>query len=281
MTKFLWPINLTGNTINDFRIENLTNAPTSGKAGRVVFLTSTSRLALDTGSGFIPILSEVSWNDITGKPSTFTPSAHTHEISDVNGLAAALASTSISDGSITNIKLANMANATVKGRTSPGTGVPEDLTMSQLKTLLALATGDISGLTAALAAKANTFHTHVASDVTDLNTTIDGRVAAYWGQIAGTDANVDTIRELLDLVLLNQSSLQNIIGRHNQTIGDGTSTSIQVTHNLNSLDISVEIYEISTGETVIANISRTNSNVITVNTAFPIASNSLRVVIKK
>jgi hypothetical protein len=30
------------------------------------------------------------WNDITGKPSTFTPSAHTHSTSDVTGLQAAL-----------------------------------------------------------------------------------------------------------------------------------------------------------------------------------------------
>lgn len=31
-----------------------------------------------------------SWADITGKPSTFAPSAHTHEIGDVSGLSAAL-----------------------------------------------------------------------------------------------------------------------------------------------------------------------------------------------
>ena len=30
------------------------------------------------------------WDDITGKPSTFTPSAHTHSISAVTGLQTAL-----------------------------------------------------------------------------------------------------------------------------------------------------------------------------------------------
>ena len=32
----------------------------------------------------------VAWNDVTGKPATFTPSAHIHAIADVTGLQAAL-----------------------------------------------------------------------------------------------------------------------------------------------------------------------------------------------
>jgi len=38
--------------------------------------------------------------------------------------------------SIANSNLANMANATVKGRTSTGSGVPEDVTMTQLRAML-------------------------------------------------------------------------------------------------------------------------------------------------
>lgn len=51
------------------------------------------------------------------------------------------------DDSITNAKLANMAEATIKGRQAgAGTGDPEDLTAAQAKTALAITNADVSGL---------------------------------------------------------------------------------------------------------------------------------------
>jgi hypothetical protein len=49
---------------------------------------------------------------------------------DVTTSAGAVA-TAIANDAVTNAKLANMANATVKGRTTAGTGDPEDLTAAQ------------------------------------------------------------------------------------------------------------------------------------------------------
>lgn len=46
---------------------------------------------------------------------------------------------SIADGAITNAKLATVATATIKGRATSGTGAPEDLSASQVRTLLDLA----------------------------------------------------------------------------------------------------------------------------------------------
>lgn len=48
--------------------------------------------------------------------------------------------------SVTNAKLADVATATFKGRVSAGSGSPEDLTVAQVKALLALGDADISGL---------------------------------------------------------------------------------------------------------------------------------------
>ena len=47
----------------------------------------TNNNQLTNGAGYI---TGVSWAAVTGKPSTFTPSAHTHSISDVTGLQTAL-----------------------------------------------------------------------------------------------------------------------------------------------------------------------------------------------
>ncbi len=54
------------------------------------------------------------------------------------------------------------------------------------------------------------------------------------------------------------------------TIGNASLTSFTVTHNLNTKDIVVELYETATGLTVFADITRTTVNAITV-TGFTVA----------
>jgi hypothetical protein len=52
----------------------------------------------------------------------------------------------LADDSVTNAKLANMATATFKGRTTAGTGDPEDLTATQATALLNTFTTSLKGL---------------------------------------------------------------------------------------------------------------------------------------
>jgi hypothetical protein len=63
------------------------------------------------------------------------------------------------------------------------------------------------------------------------------------------------------------------------TIGNGSLTSIPVTHNLGTTDVLVSVHLISSGEEVDCDVFKTSDNVITLNFATAPASNSLRCVI--
>ena len=54
------------------------------------------------------------WNDITGKPSTFPPSAHTHLQSEITGLPAALSNKQDVLVSGNNIKTINPLNGSIQ-----------------------------------------------------------------------------------------------------------------------------------------------------------------------
>ena len=85
--------------------------------------------------------------DLGGGGSTPTGTGFTHITAGAQDAAAKLVDTAdINDDQVTNTKLANMATATIKGRSTAGTGDPEDLTAAQVATI---AQGD--GLTVDLA----------------------------------------------------------------------------------------------------------------------------------
>jgi hypothetical protein len=64
-------------------------------------------------------------------------------------------------------------------------------------------------------------------------------------------------------------------------VGDGTNTAYTITHNLNSRDVIVQVYDNSTYDTVYTDVVRTSVNVVTVTFATAPASNAYRVVIQR
>jgi hypothetical protein len=63
------------------------------------------------------------------------------------------------------------------------------------------------------------------------------------------------------------------------TIGNGSATSFVVTHNLNTYDVTTEVYALATGGKVTTDVGRNSVNAVTVGFSAAPASNSYRVVV--
>ena len=68
---------------------------------------------------------------------------------------------------------------------------------------------------------------------------------------------------------------------YTETIGDGTSTSIDVTHSLGTRNVMVQMYDSSSYETVYAEVSRTSTSAVNVRFNTAPASNDVTILITK
>lgn len=118
---------------------DLTNKP--------VIAVNVSQLNNDTGyitASQVP-QQTVTWASITGKPTTFSPSAHQHSIADVSGLQAALNSKLDASGSISY-------NSLTDKPTIPTVNYPVTSVAGKTGAVL-LSVSDVSGLQSGLASK--------------------------------------------------------------------------------------------------------------------------------
>lgn len=162
----LWRVLAVGDLANDLvtyaKIQNVSATDRllgrdSGGAGDIEELAVTGGIEF-TGSGGIQ------------------SSAHTGDVTKAAGGTA----TTIAANAVTNAKLAQMVQATFKGRAAAaGTGDPVDLTISQVKTALAYVGTDV-GFTPAQNIAATNVQAAIEEAVTDLtaliNTQIEARV---------------------------------------------------------------------------------------------------------
>jgi hypothetical protein len=98
---------------------------------------------------------------------------------EVTGTGTGSFAATITADSVTNVKLANMATQTIKGRTTAGTGDPEDLTPAQTRTILNVADGATANASdAALRDRSTHTGTQLSSTISDLSLTITNGVLA-------------------------------------------------------------------------------------------------------
>lgn len=109
---------------------------------------TTDILTNKTISGSSNTLSNIATTSLTGTLQSAQFPALTGDVTTSAGSVAttiannAVTSAKISDGTVANADLANVATATFKGRTTAGTGAPEDLTATQATALLNNVVGD-------------------------------------------------------------------------------------------------------------------------------------------
>ena len=90
----------------------------------------------------LTVTGNTSLGDAAGDTLTVTATSTFASPATFNDPATFTDTVTVPDASFTNAKLANMATATIKGRVTAGTGVPEDLTATQATTILNAVVGD-------------------------------------------------------------------------------------------------------------------------------------------
>jgi hypothetical protein len=93
---------------------------------------------------------------------------------------------------------------------------------------------------------------------------------------AETNTGTDDARFITPLKLANYSGLLKKFGA---TFGDGSATQYDITHNLNSLDVQVEVNVVSSGDSVLCDVKRLSVNVVRLNFSSAPALNSLRCLV--
>jgi hypothetical protein len=93
---------------------------------------------------------------------------------------------------------------------------------------------------------------------------------------AETDAGTDDLRIVTPLKLATWSGR---IKKYSVSIGDGSATSYTVTHNLASRDVQVTVYNASTYDEVITDVTHATTNTLTIVFATAPGSNAYRVVV--
>ena len=106
-----------------------------------------------------------------------------------------------------------------------------------------------------------------------------GTTALVFTQIgAGTSYSQGTGISIAGSVIAVDTSV--VVRKYATNIGDGSATSIAISHGLSTLDVQVQVYEVATGATVECDVTRSSTSQVTLGFSVAPTSNALRVLVQ-
>ena len=157
-------------------------------------------------------------------------------------------------------------------------GLPDDVTITNNLTVGGNlnVTGTINSV--------NTTQVNIVDNKINLNTDFTGTPTADAGIRVerGTGADVEILWNESDdrwTLTNNGTNYHAITRKFSATIGDGALTQVPVTHNLGARDVSVQVYDSSTFDTVECDVVRTSTSVVTLGFTVAPAAGAYTVVI--
>ena len=141
--------------------------------------------------------------------------------------------------------------------------------------------GVVQKATIATLLENNSVTSIATSDTAPLNLSVDtstGDVTITGSVDLATDSEARSSSS--DVKLITAGNLR-ALERAETISGDGTTTSFTITHNMGTRDVMVQVYDTTTYETVITDVTRTSTSVVTIDFGIaPAVSANYRVLVK-
>ena len=183
-------------------------------------------------TGLATVATSGSYNDLSDKPTSMTPSSHTHAQIDVTGLATALSGKANTIHTHAQSDITGLSTALNGKANTSHTHDYAASTHTHTQT-------EVTGLATALSGKANATHTHEQSEITGLSDALDGKASATHthtgfaasshvhtaSQVTGLESALSGLEDLIDGKADSSHTHSNYAASsHNHTVAQITGT---------------------------------------------------------
>ncbi|NTU83043.1 MAG: hypothetical protein HGA45_27355 [Chloroflexales bacterium] len=256
--RFVANVDLSNNQLLNVVVQVLAGAPASPAAGRIYYDSTLSKLRYYNGTGWVdlgaPLTDALTLN---GQAAAFylnrTNHTGTQLAATISDLATAVQAYRLSQFAAPNAPLA-MGSQRITGLADP--------TSAQDAATQAYVLAQISNLVSSAPAVLDTLNELAAALGNDPNfaTTMAAQLAA--AKDRATHTGTQTAATISDFT--TAADARQAAWGYAANVGDGSATSIVVTHNLNTRDIQVELVENAAPyEVVYPTVQRTTVNTVT------------------